>query len=223
MFTLNQPQHVQEHCNLHPYSAGVGRMRTRRRVLDRRFGPLMIGAVLSLTVVACSSPQPGVKLIDVLEHEAVIEELRYDAIGALDTTQQGPAQIVLLDVEEFVSRFVISEEGWPSWLTIDESISNTTKSRPDDETHVGLDWLHRYMPPNIEDNSGAYVWSLYWALAMPPAQVQLEILTGEFGGTSRTERDVDGFRSRYPEYLEELARAWLDINSEHRPEWLRIE
>ena len=183
----------------------------------------MAGAVLMLSGTACSSGQSGDRLTDLLEDDEVVAELRYDTTAIPDSAYSGSVQTVVLDVEVFVSEFVKSEEGWPSWLLIGESVVDSETRASEEDTHVALDWLRQYMRPEIQEGNGAYVWSLYWTLAMPPAQIQLAILEREFGAGDPVERDVAGFRTRYPEYLTELARAWLDVNSEHRPEWLRIE
>ncbi|WP_419839547.1 hypothetical protein [Candidatus Poriferisodalis sp.] len=201
----------------------LGPVTERYRSAGWRTVNLLGGAALVLSGIACTSAESGDRLTDVLVNDEVIAELRYDPTVVLGSSQSESVSTVVLNVEEFVSEIVSSEEGWPSWLSIGESTIDSTVGEAEYDAHIALDWLHRYLPAETQEGNGTYVWALYWTLAMPPAQVQLAILEREFGVGELAEQNIAEFRARYPEYLAELARAWLAVNSEHRPGWLRVE
>ena len=198
-------------------------MTERHRSVGQRAVSLLGGAALVLNGTACNSADSGERLAEILANDEVIAELQYDSTVVLGSSQSESVSTVVLNVEKFVSEIVNSEDGWPSWLTIGESTIDSTAEASEEDAHIALDWLRQYLPVEAQEGNGAYVWALYWALAMPPPQVQLAILEREFGVGELAERDIAEFRARYPEYLAELARTWLDVNSEHRPGWLRVE
>lgn len=226
LVALGRSRGTHELAPRHTISAVTMRAKAWRRAFDSLIGPLAVSTMLLLSSIACTSGQLDERLIDTLENDAVLEELRYDVYDA--TADQGPASldpnlIIVLDVEEFVADFLESEEGWPAWLATGDSTNDSAILSSIDDTDATLDWLYQYIPGEARQTDGIYVWSLYWTLAMPPAPVQLEILEKEFVDASPSERNIAEFRSRYPEYLAELAHTWLDVNSEHQPDWLRIE
>lgn len=188
-----------------------------------RVSALLVSTALLLSSTACSSSQSSTRFAELLEDDEIVAELRYNTTVTPDSTGTEPMQVVSLNVEQFVSEFTKSEGGWPSWLSAGNATTDSVARTLEKDASLTLDWLRSYVPSEAQANDSEYIWSLYWTLAMPPARVQLQILETELGADDLSEQDFDDFRSRYPEYLAELARAWLDVNSEHRPEWLRIE
>ena len=183
----------------------------------------MVCAALWLSGVSCSSGQSVDRLTDVLADGEVVAELRYEAVDDDVQFDLSSRQTVLLDVEEFVSALVATDGGVPSWLAVPELTPTDGTMSPDERAEAMEDSLRKFMPTELGEHGRRYVWSLYWALSMPPEAVQLAILESEFTGKDSADWDFDGFRARYPEYLEEVAHAWLDTNRDLRPAGLKIE
>ena len=173
--------------------------------------------------ISCSSGRSNDRLTNVLADGDVVAELTYEP--AEDGIQQDSStqDIVTIEVEEFVSALLAIDGGAPSWLAIPELSSSEDSDSPDGHTENVGNSLQEIFPPELGEDSRRYLWSLFWTLDMPPESIQLAILNREFAGQTAGNLEYERFRSRYPEYLEELARAWLEINQESRPAELRFK
>lgn len=195
----------------------------RGRLVRRRCRAVLVCIALWLSIASCSSDDSTNRLADVLADREVIADLRYESADdetQTDTSSQG---MVAFGVDEFVSALVALEGGAPTWLAIPELSNEDGSNSIGGDDEVVEDMLSRFLPPELGENDRRYVWSLYWVLSMPPEKVQLEILNREFTGQDRFDWDFEGFRTRYPQYLEELAHSWLEINEDLQPSGLRIE
>ena len=189
----------------------------------RRLRLVLVCVALWLSGFSCSSAQSTDRLTEVLEDSDVVVALKYEPIDDIDRLGLSPQQAVSLDVDEFVVALVASDGGVPSWLAIPELTPTAGITSPTEGAESIKDVLRDFFPAELGEDGRRYVWSLYWALSMPPEAVQREILESEFTGKDRSSWDFDGFRARYPEYLEEIAHTWLDVNRDSRPAQLNIE
>lgn len=183
---------------------------------------IAIGIVVCIGILSCSSHEPDSALA-ALRSEEVIEALKLEPAENRDGSVLSQQESIVLDIDEFVSDFVTAQGAAPMWLAIDGLSADSDMSQSQDNPDAEYDWLYTYVSSEHDGEDNLFIWSLYWFLAMPPVAVQQEILEKEIGNRDSSEWDVAGFRSRYSGYLEQLARAWLDVNADSKPDWLRID
>ena len=92
----------------------------------------------------------------------------------------------------------------------------------EDEALQFDEWMRHHIFVTDNHPSG-YLLTLMWTMIAPPSEFEKLVWERELSNNRLTDWDPEHFSDRYRVYLYELARAWLDINSERRPTWLKIE
>ena len=184
-------------------------------MLTRRRGAASGTAALVLTAalfIGCSQGDVRGAVVDAVTVEALSAFEYVESEDFIEPeTPEGAGHT--LDVRVFVESmmpFVVYRE------------FGTGFESPDDQGIAFEEWLQEHVVV-VGDYPSGYLVSLMWVLLAPPVEFQRVVLEHELIDNGLTEWQPDQFRERYPEYLYELARIWLDHNDEHRPDWLRVE
>lgn len=91
----------------------------------------------------------------------------------------------------------------------------------EDEAQAIDDWMQEYIIV-ADDHPSGYLLALMWAMVAPPIDFELLVWERELLENELTEWDRERFNDRYPAYLYELARIWLEHNADSKPAWLTI-